>query len=301
MRRPAPVLLTVAVAVTFLAAASFLAHGFTGGAPTGRTGAPAVSGADCTSCHDGTTNSGPGSVVISAPSTYAPGSVVPVTVSLTNMQNANKNGFQSAAYNGTTLLSGWTSMGADTNVTGNHVNQTTAGSTSSSWKVYLTTPSTPTTFSIYTAGLDANDGNGSSNDRTYTTSKELTPGTVNLSMTAVPQIGTVIPLALDSPADAGKAYHMAASFGNAGINYGGKTIPLTEDPLYMLTFSNAAPQMFQNYVGYLNGSGKATASLAVPNSSSLIGVTVYHAFLVIDGSQPYHLGTISNGLAVELF
>jgi len=300
MRRPAPVLLTVAVAVTFLAAASFLAHGFTSGAPTGRTGAPAVGGQDCTDCHSGTTNSGPGSVVLTAPSTYAPGSVVPVTVSLTNMQNPNKNGFQAAAYNGNTLLSGWTSMGADTNISGNHVNHTSAGATSSSWKVYLTTPSTPTTFSIYTAGLDANGG-GSSGDYTYTTSKELTPGTVNLSMTAVPQIGTTIPLALDSPADAGKPYHLAASFGNAGIQYGGKTIPLTQDPLYMLTVANSSPQMFQNYVGFLNGSGKATASLVVPNSSALVGVTVYHAFLVIDGSQPYHLGTISNGLAVELY
>jgi len=94
---------------------------------------------------------------------------------------------------------------------------------------------------------------------------------------------------------------MAASFGNAGIQQGGKTIPLTADQLYALTVANAAPQMFQNYVGFLNGSGKATASLVAPNSTSLIGVTVYHAFLVIDASQPYHLGTISNGLAVQLF
>jgi len=259
-----------------------------------------VNGADCTGCHSGTTHSGPGSVVLQAPSTYAPGSVVAVTVSLTNMQNANKNGFQAAAYNGTTLLSGWTSPGADTFISGDHANQSSGGATSSSWKVYLTTPSTPTTFSIYTAGLDAN-GSGSSNDHTYTTSQELRPGIVNLSMTAVPQIGTTIPLALDSPADASKAYHVAASFGNTGFQYGGKTIPLDQDPLYALTIANSAPEMFQNYVGFLNVSGKATANLAVPNSTSLVGVTVYHAFLVIDASQPYHLGTVSNALAVELY
>ena len=83
--------------------------------------------------------------------------MVPVRVSLSNLQNPRANGFQMAAYDGSNrVLAGWTSIDGDTSVTSNHVNQTKPGNRTSAWQVYFRTPASPTAFTIYTAGLDGN-------------------------------------------------------------------------------------------------------------------------------------------------
>jgi len=282
--------------------ASYTAVARPDGAPPGYSGAPADGNRTCTTCHSGTNNSGPGGVAIAAPSTYAPGSVVPVSVSLSNLQSPNGNGFQMAAFNGTNqILSGWTSTDTFTSVSSNRVNHTRAGNKSSSWFAYLTTPSTPTKFTLYTAGLDGNGNGGTSGDRTYTTSHPMSAGTVNLSMTALPQTGSVLPFALDAPGDGGKPYALAASFGNSGIKIGGHTIPLSFDSLLLLTVQNVLPGIFQKYQGTLSAGGTASASLLIPALAALKGITLHHAFLVIDPSKPGGIGTVSNGLAVSLY
>ena len=288
--------------VGLLVLLSYAAVARPGGTPAGYTGAPADSNRNCTSCHSGTNNSGPGAVKIAAPSTYAPGSVVPVTVSLSNLQSPNGNGFQMAAFNASNqILSGWTSADGNTSVSSNRVNQTRNGNKSSAWFVYLTTPSTPTAFTVYTAGLDGDGTGGTSRDRGYTTSHPMSAGTVNLSMTALPQTGTTLPFALDAPGDGGKTYVMAASFGNTGISIGGRTVPLSFDTLLLLTVQNVLPGIFQRYQGTLSAGGTASASLLIPAGPGLKGVTLHHAFVVIDPAKPAGIGTISNGLAVTLY
>jgi hypothetical protein len=281
---------------------SYAAVARPGGTPAGFTGAPADGKRNCTSCHSGTNNSGPGSVAIAAPSTYAPGSVVPVTVSLSNLQSSRGNGFQMAAFNATNqILSGWTSTDATTSVSSNRVNQTRNGNKSSSWLAYLTTPSSPTAFTVYTAGLDGDGTGGTSRDRAYTTSHPMAAGTVNLSMTALPQTGTTLPFVLNAPGEGGKTYVMAASFGNTGISIGGRTVPLSFDMLLLLTVQNVLPAVFQKYQGTLSAGGTASASLLIPAGPGLKGVTLHHAFVVIDASKPGGVGTVSNGLAVTLY
>jgi hypothetical protein len=207
-----------------------------------------------------------------------------------------------AAFNGSNqILSGWTSTDGHTSVSSNRVNQTRAGNQSSSWFVYLKTPSTPTKFTLYTAGLDGNGNGGTSGDRTYTTSHPMSAGTVNLSMTAFPQTGSLLPFALNAPGDGGKPYAMATSFGNTGIKIGGRTIPLSFDTLLLLTVQNLVPGIFQKYQGTLSAGGTASASLLIPAMAALKGITLHHAFLVIDPSKPSGIGTVSNGLAVTLY
>jgi len=297
--KPVGLLLAVFALVVL---ASYAAVARPGGAPAGYTGAPADGGRTCTACHSGTNNSGPGSVAIAAPSTYAPGSVVPVSVSLSSLQSTRGNGFQMGAWTGSNqMVSGWTSTDSHTSVSSNRVNHTRAGNQSSSWFVYLTTPSTPTNFTLYTAGLDGNGNGGSSGDRTYTTSHPMSAGTVNLSMTALPQTGSLLPFALNAPGDGGKPYAMAASFGNSGIKIGSRTIPLSLDALLILTVQNLLPGIFQKYQGALSAGGTASASLLIPATAALKGITLHHAFLVIDPSKPNGIGTVSNGLAVTLY
>ena len=59
--------------------------------------------------------------------------------------------------------------------------------------------------------------------------------------------------------------------------------------------------IFDNLYRLLNNTGRASATLAVPNAASLKGVTLHHAFVVIDLGQPNAIGTVSNGLPVTIF
>jgi len=146
---------------------SLLASAKDDGTPGGYSGAPAVNGRTCTSCHSGTANTGPGSVVIQAPSVYAPGSVIPVTVSLTNMQRVDRNGYQSAVYDtGNKLLSGWALPNGDSRIISNHANQSKSGYRKNTWLTYYQTPTAAKTFTIYTSGMDANGNGGRGGDRT---------------------------------------------------------------------------------------------------------------------------------------
>jgi len=81
-------MLTALLAVT--------AFGRSTGAPPGRTGAPP--GDNCTGCHGGTVNSGPGSVRIefAGGSTYTPGQTYKVRVTVSD-PNAVRWGFQVTA------------------------------------------------------------------------------------------------------------------------------------------------------------------------------------------------------------
>ena len=279
------------------------------GAPSGYTGSPLYQNGDtCTKCHLGTVNAGPGGVVIQTPTqTYVPGSIIPIDVALTgSLQNATKNGYQvMAAENGKTFAApGWSIV--DTTVTrekAGHLMQTKAGTAQRAWKHYLKTPATATGFRIWAAGNDGNGNNRQTGDFTYMTNVAMTAGRVPLSLdgSALPQVGAKILWNLDSPTDANKPYVMAASFNNWGIPAGNnRTIPLAVDDLLVGSIRLAFP-FFQRYQGILDATGKAQASFAIPNVPLLTGLTIHHAFFVIDATQPNSIGTISNGFPATIF
>ncbi len=286
-----------------------LAIGNSGGAPSGYTGSPLYrSGDTCTRCHIGTANTGPGSVRIDVPdATYAPGSIIPVRVTLDGpLQNPTANGYQIVAVeDGKTFAApGWTLTDpVTTRMIAGHLMQTQTGKAQTSWHQYFKTPPTATGFTMWAAGNDADGRLTNINDHTYTTSRAMTAGSVPLSINGatLPQRGASVTLDLDAPGDAGKVYVLAASFGTAGIPAGRqRVIPLTLDPLMIATARGLLP-MFRGYQGALDASGKATATLVIPNFAALTGVTLHHAFVVVDPAQPLGIGTISNPLPILLF
>jgi len=305
MLRTLPLMLLTGLLAMFLVPMAAVAY--RSGPPAGHTGAPQVGGRNCTLCHiGGGPNNGPGQVRISAPgTTYAPGSVIPVTVALGGtLQNTNRNGYQMAAYapGNNSPLAGWTPDPAHSQIVQDHVEHTLNGSSRSSWIAYFRTPSAPVSaFTLYAAGNDANDNGFSSGDRIYTTNLPFTAGTVNLSMRSIPATGTNVTFDLDAPGDAKKAYVMAASLSNLGIPIGGRKIPLFPDTLFGITVSNLIPSVFQNYTGILDASGRAKATLVLFPIPALKGMVLHHAFMVIDPPKPFSIGTISNGLPVVIF
>ena len=299
-----PMLKTIlALALVFaVIAAPVIGFANSGGAPSGYTGSPLYQNGDtCTKCHVGTVNSGPGTVAIMTPSmTYAPGSIIPIDVALTGtLKNATKNGYQiMAAENGKTFAApGWTIVDpAVTRQIAGHVMQTRAGTAQRAWKHYLRTPTAASGLRLWAAGNDGDGNNRNTGDLTYTTNMNLTAGRVPLSLDGaqLPQVGTKVQWNLDVASDANKPYVIGASFNNWGIPAGNnRKIPLAVDNLLVGTVQLAFP-FFQGYQGILDASGKARATFNIPNFAALTGLTVHHAFVVVDAGQPNSIGTISN-------
>lgn len=294
-------------AVLLLAPALALAN--LGGPTSGNSGDP-VFNRSCRNCHAGSPlNQPPVRLEIVTPSTrFVAGSVLPVSVTLRGALQSPRNGFQASAWQGTPssladLLSGWTAPdpNATRSISGHHVTHSAGGNLQSSWTVYFTTPTSATSFTIFAAGNDTNDDGKSTGDRVYTTQQGLVPGAVPLSLGALPRIGTSVPFDLDAPGSGGKTYALGASLGDAGLVLGGKAVPLALDALLLVAVGNLAPQVFRDYVGVLNSQGRARAQLVIPALSSLAGVTVHHAFVVLDSSLPGGVQLVSNPLPVLIY
>ncbi|MHC4515338.1 MAG: Kelch repeat-containing protein, partial [Planctomycetota bacterium] len=74
---------------------------------------------------------------------------------------------------------------------------------------------------------------------------------------------------------------------------GAVTIPLVPDFYTTITIAQPNTAFLVNTKGALNASGQAQASLVVPkiNDQNAIGVTFYHAYLVYDTSNNFHLAS----------
>jgi hypothetical protein len=101
------------------------------------------------------------------------------------------------------------------------------------------------------------------------------------SANPMPQPGASLKFDLRGTAALG--YQAASSFGRAGIPIGGgKAVPLSGDPLFFLTVTNAIPVLFANYAGYLNTNGDGSVKVNLPNAPALVGITIFTAFVTFD-------------------
>jgi hypothetical protein len=82
---------------------------------------------------------------------------------------------------------------------------------------------------------------------------------------------------------------------------GGLVVPLVFDSFTGNTRRNAGSGNFQDFTGVLDGSGNATARLNTggPISSSLVGTTVYFAYMLIDGTSGF-ADFASNAVGIEI-
>jgi hypothetical protein len=107
------------------------------------------------------------------------------------------------------------------------------------------------------------------------------------------QRGRPILFSLFAPADAGLPYQMASAFGNGPIPIGPRQIELSPDSLLLISVQGVFPTIFQNYAGFLDAQGNASARLNIPNIAALKGVRIYTAFLTLKPSAPSGVESIS--------
>ena len=153
-----------------------------GGSPAGRTGAPGDQTCSSASCHSGDNlNNGGASVEIALAdelTAYTPGMATKVTISLSNAQDAGKNGFEILALDAEGNNFGTWEL-IDENLTQTrsgsdmkeYVTHRAAGNSQTSWEINWVAPEAATDSVIfYVAVNDANNNGNRMGDNIYTTS-----------------------------------------------------------------------------------------------------------------------------------
>lgn len=119
-----------------------------------------------------------------------------------------------------------------------------------------------------------------------------------------PMEGAMLHMRL-GPAHAGHRYLIAASFGNQPPVPlpGNRWINLRSDPLLLLSASGQLPQVFEEFSGTTAPDGEVTGKVNPGKdwSTSLKGVTLYFAGVVLDSKSPGNIRTVTNSVGLMLF
>jgi len=177
------------VLILSLAGIPLLVYAFSSGPPVAHTGG--FGEPTCTACHFGTLNSGPGSVTVTAPATYASGQTYQITVRVADPQRTNGSqsrwGFEmSARTEGGQQAGSLNSTNNQTQVIPNfnsvqYVMHTTTGTRAGTplgvnFTFDWTAPDTSAgPVVMHAAGNSANNSQSNIGDRIYTTSITIPP------------------------------------------------------------------------------------------------------------------------------
>jgi hypothetical protein len=277
---------TVAVAAIFLGPIGLLTFANPGGPLPGFTNAPGEG--NCTFCHATfPINSGPAGFAITAPIAPTPGVAQALGVGFTN-SSTFRHGFQITARDGADAYLGtWQATTALTkNATGNlHHEQNLAGSLVSSWTFNWTPPATITNGPIifYAAGVEGINDDSPLNDHVYTTVAKMYQATLSTATTAWP-IGTSQLITLAAPTHAGQIYLIVPSNSATPVSLGGPLLLEVDPNTGFLDLALQLPTIFQNILGILDGTGQATATIAIPFFPPLIGLPLHFAAATADGT-----------------
>jgi len=113
-------------------------------------------------------------------------------------------------------------------------------------------------------------------------------------------IGATVDLAVIAAKQGGSAYQIATSMTPGAIPFDFRQVGLGFDPLVLLSLMNLVPAVFQGYGGLLSPQGEARAAIWIPASPSLVGHTVFTAFVTLDPSVRSGIRTMSNACAIEI-
>lgn len=124
-------------------------------------------------------------------------------------------------------------------------------------------------------------------------------GAMQATPTAIPASGGTQTFSLDAGvANAGDIYLIAgtASGTRPGFSFQNLNVPLNVDFWFNGSLSAANTTMYTNSLGFLDAQGKATATFNFPNFPAFAGLSLHHAFVVLDlatgpvmASEPTHL------------
>jgi C1A family cysteine protease len=115
-----------------------------------------------------------------------------------------------------------------------------------------------------------------------------------------PAIGGTVTLKLTATEDAGLPYVAASSLGTGPIAIDTRSLGLSFDPLLLVSVLGQAPTVFKDYQGTIGANRRATAAAAIPALPSLVGITVYSAFVTLDPKAPSGVESISNTCGFEI-
>jgi hypothetical protein len=96
-----------------------------------------------------------------------------------------------------------------------------------------------------------------------------------------PNPGETIRFDLYAPEGRGRRYQLATSFGPGPTWWGAHRIPLTVDPLLVLSLGGRAPRIFEGYAGTFDAYGRAVAKLHIPRGRAMVGLRLYTAFVTL--------------------
>jgi hypothetical protein len=80
---------------------------------------------------------------------------------------------------------------------------------------------------------------------------------------------------------------------------GSGTFPLNPPFLYGI-LGGLMPNTFQNFAGFTDAAGHATATLNVHDNPALAGIPISAAFILVDGGAPWGVGKISNAVQATI-
>ena len=118
-----------------------------------------------------------------------------------------------------------------------------------------------------------------------------------LRSSGTPRPGSLVSLLIENPREAGQRYQMAAALSrNPMIPVPGVgSIPLAPDALFA-TFAKL-PGVFQNFAGRLDGNGRNTTFVLIPNTSELRGSRFFCAYVTHDAGG---IRQISNEIPIAI-
>ncbi|MAG56816.1 MAG: hypothetical protein CMJ83_11035 [Planctomycetes bacterium] len=125
----------------------------------------------------------------------------------------------------------------------------------------------------------------------------------DVSLGAAPNYGSTLPVNLYSATDPNLPYVSAFALSNTPpielVPGSGIFIDLAPDLIFAISIDVTHPLypvLFQDTIGVLDGAGKGTAYLAIPNDPSLGGLGIYTAFIGINPALLYSIGAVSDSL-----
>ena len=120
-----------------------------------------------------------------------------------------------------------------------------------------------------------------------------------LTLQAVPWVGSVLPMHLSVPGDAGLPYLVVLSTGTTpGYPVApGRAVPLALDWLLFMSLDLEMPTPNN---GVLSPTAEATMSLPIPSALGLVGWTIYSTAVTVDYSLPHLIRTIMQATPITL-
>jgi hypothetical protein len=156
---------------------------------------------------------------------------------------------------------------------------------------------------VYISFMPEYGGNADAVQLIYNCITAALPTLPTLTPLALPQIGTVFPISVQSAShpNAGYLVGFAVSPSPGFTLSDGRVIPLAMDPLLQLSLT-PNNGIFLHTTGFLDGSGMASAwvTVSIPALPSLVGQSVYAAMITLDSSAVTGVGGISNALPIVI-